>query len=148
MPHDFVNWPELTNNQMELYYWESPHKQITEDFEAKVIKVHDGDTITVRTNFRDFDFPVRFFGTNAPELNEPRGREAQQWLEGILLGEEVNILVDKNERVGKWGRILGIIEHKGININEESMRTGWATTFTERDVGQIPELNELLEFKW
>ena len=32
MPHDFINYPELTNNQMNFYYFESPHKQITENF--------------------------------------------------------------------------------------------------------------------
>ena len=148
MPHDFALWPELTNNQMELYYWESPHKQILDDFEATVVKVHDGDTITVTCNFRDFKFPVRFLGTNAPELNESGGKEAQKWLEGILLNEEVNILVDKKQRVGKWGRILGIIMHKGINVNEESMRAGRATSFEERDVGQLPDLNKMFKLKW
>ena len=148
MPHDFALWPELTNNQMQLYYWESPHKQILDDFEATVVKVHDGDTITVICDFRDFNFPVRFLGTNAPELNEGGGKEAQKWLEGILLNEEVNILVDKKQRVGKWGRILGIIMHKGINVNEESMRTGRATSFEERDVGQLPDLNKMFKIKW
>ena len=47
MAHDFKQFPELTNSQMVMYYFQSPHKQITEPFEAKVVKVTDGDTIRV-----------------------------------------------------------------------------------------------------
>ena len=39
MAHDFKLFPELTNAQMDLYYFESPHRQITEDFIGKVVKV-------------------------------------------------------------------------------------------------------------
>ena len=45
MPHDFKLFPELTNSQMQIYYWDSPHKQITKNFMAKVLRVKDGDTI-------------------------------------------------------------------------------------------------------
>jgi len=51
MAHDFKKFPELTNNQMQIYYFESPHKQITEDFKARVVDVHDGDTIKVEVDF-------------------------------------------------------------------------------------------------
>lgn len=147
MAHDFINFPELANSQMDVYYFESPHKQILEDFRAQVVKVHDGDTITVRVDFRDFDFPVRFLGTNAPELNEPNGKEAQQWLENLILNEEVDILINSKQRVGKWGRLLGTIFHKGININEESIRMGIATTFEGRNEGRIPDLNKTLRIE-
>ncbi len=149
MTHDFERFPELTNSQMEIYYFESPHKQIVEDFRARVLKVHDGDTITVRTDFRDFDFPVRFLGTNAPELNEPNGDVSQKWLESKILNEEVEILIDKNQRVGKWGRLLGEIFHGGISLNEESIRAGKATEFDNRNEGELPDLNkELNTAQW
>ena len=48
MAHDFKTFPELTNNKMEIYYFESPHRQILEDFEGEVVKVTDGDTIHVK----------------------------------------------------------------------------------------------------
>ncbi len=70
MAHDFVRFPELRNSQLDFYYWESPHKQIFEDFIATVVKVTDGDTIRVETDFRDFDFPVRFLDIAAPELRK------------------------------------------------------------------------------
>ena len=63
MAHDFKLFPELTNRQMQEYYFQSPHKQITENFAAKVVKVTDGDTIRVEVDFRDFDFPIRIAET-------------------------------------------------------------------------------------
>lgn len=132
---------------MALYYFMSPHRQITEDFDAVVTKVVDGDTIRVLWDYRDFEFPVRFLGTNAPEMNEPGGREARLSLEAMILGEKVHIIVDPDERVGKWGRILGTIIHRGLNINEEMIRSGKSTTFAERDAGKFPDLNELFMLK-
>jgi endonuclease YncB( thermonuclease family) len=66
--HNFKDFPELTNAQMSDFYFDSPHKQITADFRALVVKVHDGDTITLRVEWRNFDFPLRFLDINAPEL--------------------------------------------------------------------------------
>lgn len=147
MVHDFVNFPELRNGeQMQLYYFESPHRQITEDFEAEVVKVVDGDTIRVKCGFRDFDFPIRFLGTNAPEMNEPRGKEIQEWLESIILGKAVRILVDPKQRVGKWGRLLGTILFQGVNMNEEMIRSGKSTTFENRNEGKLPDLNKILGY--
>ena len=138
MPHDFISWPELTNAQMQFYYFDSPHKQITEDFTAKVVKVHDGDTITVRWSERNFDFPIRFANTAAPELNEEGGHKTQSWLEKRILGEEVMIILSP-QRVEKWGRILGTIIHNGMDVGEEEIMMGLATTWEGRKDGVIPK---------
>ena len=73
--HDYKAFPELTNAQLQTMQFSSPHPQITEDFTAEVVKVHDADTIRLRTDFRDFDFPLRLLDIDAPELNEG-GEEA------------------------------------------------------------------------
>lgn len=147
MPHNFKLFPELTNSQMQFYYFQSPHKQITEDFRAEVVKVHDGDTITVRTNFRDFDFPIRFLDTNAPELNEAGGKESKEWMEQRLLGKNIEVLIDKKQRVGKYGRLLGIIVSGGLNINEASVRMGKSTPFNQRNEGKLPKLSKEINIK-
>ena len=143
MAHDFARFPELANSQMSEYYWESPHKQITEDFRAKVIKVHDGDTITLRTDFRNFDFPLRFLNTNAPEMSEG-GEESRDWLRRRILGEDVDIQIDLRQRVGKFGRLLGIVFHAGMNVNDESIRAGMATDFNRRAEGALQDINREL----
>ncbi len=145
MSHDFKKWPELTNNQMQIYYFESPHKQITEDFEGIVVKVTDGDTVRMETDFRDFSFPVRFIDTAAPELNEGGGKESQKWLEDKILKEKVQVTIDPNNRVGKWGRILGKIFFRGLSVNDESIFTGNAVPWDERKEGRLPDFDKELK---
>lgn len=144
MAHDFERFPELTNTQMQLYYFDSPHKQIFEDFNCKVVKVHDGDTVTVRWPERNFDFQVRFSNIAAPELNEEGGRQAQSWLENKILNQEITVMVNHKNRVEKWGRLLGRVISKGIDVGEEQVALGLSTTWQGRKQGQIPSLDWIL----
>jgi len=135
MAHDFKRFPELTNSQMQFYYFDSPHQQITESFRARVVKVIDGDTIRVTCDFRDFAFPIRLIEINAPEMNEG-GQESKSWLENQIIGEDIDVIVDPNFRVGKWGRLLGRIISRGLDMGEASMRLGFSTKFGERNFEQ------------
>lgn len=157
MAHDFKSFPELTNSQMDFYYFESPHKQIFEDFNARVISVHDGDTIKVRWSQRDFDFPIRFSNVSVRELVEKESRDtsfqlsidgktAQAWLENKLLGEDITVLIDKNNRVEKFGRLLGRIVFNGIDIGEEEINQGIAVPWANRNDGKW--INPIPEVKW
>ena len=142
---DFKNHPELTDAQMAEFYWLSPHKQINEDFRARVVQVHDGDTITVQWDERDFDFPIRLALINAPELNERLGHSSGDWLRTLLLGEMVDIIINKKNRVDKYGRLIGEIFHRGMNINQVLVMMGRATPFWQQDEGQIPEIEERIK---
>ena len=143
MSWDFKTNPELPNSQMEFYYWDSPHKQIFEGFRAKVKRVHDGDTITLTWKERNFDFPLRFLGIDAPELNAG-GQEAGNWLRSQIEGEEVDIQIDAKNRVGKFGRILGRVMHRGLDLGDTMLRMGLVTTFENRRQDQIPNINQMI----
>ena len=145
MAHDFKLFPELTNSQMEVYYFDSPHKQIMEDFRAKVVKVIDGDTIRVEVDFRDFDFPIRFRDIAAPEKDEAGGIRAKEWLADKILGLEVDILVNPKVRVGKWGRLLGSVFAQGVDVGEEMIRRGLSVAWDDRKEGQLPSFERELE---
>lgn len=132
MAHDFKRFPELANSQMAQYYFDSPHRQITQDFPAKVVKVTDGDSVRLRWIERDFDFPMRFLDTDAWEMDTERGRAGQKWLEGELLGQEVDIQINPKNRVDKWGRLLGTIMFMGMNINDLSIMEGHAQSWDNR----------------
>lgn len=142
---DFIRFPELTNRQIQEHVI-SPHPQITEDIFVKVVKVIDGDTIRVEWDKRDFDFPVRFLGTDAPEMNEG-GKEAREYLKGVILNEEVLLKIDKNQRVGKYGRLLAKIISLGMDVGDMMIKLGHATTFENRDEGKIPDLNKTLRME-
>ena len=139
MEHDFKKFPELTNSQMGLYYFDSPHQQIAEDFDAKVVKVHDGDTITLQVDWRDFNFPLRFSNIMAAELNEENGKAARDHLAEMILGETVRILIDKKNRVGKYGRLLGQVNYKGFDMGEQMKQDGYAIGVWQDQMG-IEEL--------
>lgn len=136
LEHDFKKNPELRNSQMTELYFLSPHKQIFEDFDAHVEKVHDGDTITVTMAERDFPFRVRFSNIDTKELSEG-GKEAGDFVRNEIEGRDVRVLIDSNNRVGKFGRLLGTILHRGDNINEKLIHLGLAKPFDERDDGKI-----------
>lgn len=149
MVWDFIKRPELPNSQMDLHYFQSPHKQITENFRCECVKVIDGDTIRVRWDQRDFDFPVRVLDINAPELSEPRGEEVKSWLVDRIEGEEIEILIDPKNRVGKYGRLLGRMFHRGMDTGVEMMNLGLVTSFEARAEGKLPNINKELNIeKW
>ena len=131
LKHDFKRFPELTNSQLDIFYFDSPHKQITEDFRAKVVKVTDGDTIRVLWDERDFDFPIRMANLAAPEILEEGGKESQSFLEKEILGEDVDIVLTKT-RVEKWGRLLAYVINRGLNMGEHSINFGHAVSWNER----------------
>lgn len=144
--HDFNKFPELTNSQMVTEEFNSPHKQIKEDFIATVIRVVDGDTVRLTTNFRDFDFPLRLLDINAPELNEG-GQNTKTWLKNKIEGQEVMIQIDPSNRVGRYGRLLGRILYNGLDVGLEMLSLFLVTRFGQQPL--IPNLDKELRLsKW
>ncbi len=137
MAHDFKRFPELTNSQMAFYYFDSPHQQIAEDFWAKVVKVTDGDTIRVTCDFRDFNFPIRFANIMAAELSE-NGHASRDHLKRLIENAEVEIIIDKTNRVGKYGRLIGRVQHKGFDVGEEMIAAGKAIGVWQEQMGIKP----------
>ena len=144
--HDFNKYPELTNQQLVNMPFDSPHVQIVEDFDAVVVRVHDGDTITLETDFRDFIFPLRFLDIDSPEMNAG-GEVARDWLRGKILNEKVRIIMDRYQRVGKYGRLLGRVLHRGLDVGEEEKYLGRAKPFSARDEGKLPNLDKDFNIK-
>jgi endonuclease YncB( thermonuclease family) len=142
LEHDFEAFPELSNSQMNLFYFQSPHKQILEDITVIVTKVHDGDTFKVKWSERDFEFTVRMLDIDAPELKKAGGKESKEWLEARILGETIDLKISRNKRVGKWGRLLARVEHRGMDLGQESIRMGMAEPFGMNLNWKVPEVRE------
>lgn len=137
--HDYKEFPELTNAQLGVMQFTSPHVQITENFSATVTKVHDGDTVTLTTDFRDFPFPLRLLDIDAPELNEG-GEAARDWLQAQILGKEVEVLIDPENRVGKYGRLLGSIMIGGVEVATEMLNLFLVVPYGEKHLSEVPDL--------
>jgi len=129
---------------MNMYYFDSPHQQITEDFDARVENVHDGDTIRVSVDFRDFSFPIRMSNLMAAELNEEGGIRSRNRLKKLIEGTMVEIIIDKMNRVGKWGRLLGKVRSKGFDVGEQMIEEGFAVGLDQEQMG-IKDLRIMLD---
>ena len=104
----------------------------------------DGDTLSISTSNRDFDFPLRLLEIDAPEMNEEGGSEAKEWLRNRLEGEDVRIMIQKDNRVGKYGRLLGKIFFGGLDIGQQMLYLGLAVPFGKKNEGGIPPFSKLM----
>jgi micrococcal nuclease len=105
----------------------------------KILKIYDGDTITVEI---DLGFGVykkekiRLAFINAPEIRgEERfeGLKSRAWLEDQLLaatrdGKDIIIRTLK-DRKGKYGRYIGEIYIDDVSINHKMIEEGFAVAY-------------------
>lgn len=146
--HDYEKFPELTNAQIRDIGFSSPHKQIVEDFDCEIVKVRDGDTFTVRTGFRDFDFAVRLAGVDSRELGEG-GEEAKQFVKEWIEGKKVKCLINPKNRVGKYGRLIANVVASGLSVSEVLLQKNLATPIEFKSEGKLPTLGKDLNIrKW
>ncbi|MGD2248951.1 MAG: thermonuclease family protein [Candidatus Methanofastidiosia archaeon] len=96
------------------------------------IAVYDGDTITLATGEE-----VRLIGIDAPELSEPGGDIARNFLACLVLYKEVT-LEKGDENTDSYNRLLRYVYVDGVCINEEMIKNGYA------EARYIPEVNREL----
>ena len=110
-------------------------------YSAKVIDVHDGDTIKVDI---ELGFGIilknqtfRFFGINAPEIHgdtKTAGLQTTSHVQNVLADKEIIIVTfkDGKEKFGRWlGRIF---YHNGeiwTNLNQELIDMGLAVKYMD-----------------
>ena len=106
-----------------------------------VVKVYDGDTITIATHVpgsRDrtvYKFSVRLAGIDCPELRSKsederaRARASQQALSDAILGKRVTLT---NTRTEKYGRLLCDVWDGGRHMNQWLLDQGLAVAYDGR----------------
>ena len=92
----------------------------TPPFEAVVVSVYDGDTITVRTTET---IKIRLHGIDAPELKQPFGQASKQAMSGLVFGKNVTVKPDKKDR---YGRTIARVEADGRDVSTTMVETGMA----------------------
>ncbi len=100
-------------------------------YNAKVIKVYDGDTITIKA---DLGFKVsivekiRLYGINTPEvrgIERKDGLVSRDFLRDLILNKEIVIETIRDKK-GKYGRYLGVVWYNGVDINKLLVDKGYA----------------------
>ena len=103
---------------------------------GRVIKVTDGDTVTV-LKVDNTKVRVRLAGIDAPEKKQPFGTKAKQALADMVHGKEVVIAqmgIDRYERV--LGHVLA--SHGTQNANSEMLRLGLAWHYKKYNKSSVP----------
>ncbi|MBQ8829729.1 MAG: thermonuclease family protein [Burkholderiaceae bacterium] len=103
-------------------------------FEARVLRVSDGDTITV-IDSQNQRAKVRFLGIDAPEFKQSYGKASLESLRRQIYsaGNKVTVVYDRRDG---FGRIVGKVLADDKDLNLEQIRRGMAWAFKRyfRDV--------------
>jgi len=67
---------------------------------GKVVSVHDGDTVTVRTDDGQ-TLKVRLQGIDAPELRQPFGSRSRDELSALVKGKPVTLIEHGRDKYGR-----------------------------------------------
>lgn len=106
--------------------------------QGEVIKVYDGDTITLYANHTKYK--IRLYGIDAPELNQSFGKRSQENLQKMCnIGNQAIVEIKNRD---KYNRIVGIVSCDSINANKKQLQDGFAWAYTE----YIPNIQEEFEY--
>ena len=95
-------------------------------YSTTISRVIDGDTIKDSD-----DKSIRFSLASAPELSEPGGIEAKEYIESICpVGSSILIDEDDLQQSGSYDETIAKITCKGINLNQSLLASNHGTIDT------------------
>jgi len=100
------------------------HAASGETFSGKVVRVSDGDTLTLLIDRKQVK--VRLTEIDAPETKQAFGQRSRQSLGEICAGQAATV---RSSGRDKYGRTLGRVECQGIDANAEQVRRGMAWVY-------------------
>jgi endonuclease YncB( thermonuclease family) len=98
---------------------------------GKVVKVTDGDTITVLVN--NEQIKIRLSEIDAPEHGQDYGEKSKDALADLVFGKEVRVVTHGKDR---YGRTIGDVFVGQTNVNEKLVEDGWAWNFLKYSKSQ------------
>lgn len=108
-----------------------------EELTGQVIKVNDGDTLTLRIAGQR-PVKVRLAGIDAPEYDQPYGKTARRALAAIVSGRTVRVNARSRD---DYGRIIGTVTLSGQDIEATLVERGAAWVY--RRYNRNPRLMDL-----
>jgi endonuclease YncB( thermonuclease family) len=93
---------------------------------GKVIRVADGDTAEVQ--LQSGAIKVRFYGIDAPERDQPHGKDAGFALRQLIVGKEVDLLPVEQDR---YDRLVAVVMLGERNVNLDMVARGNAWAFRQ-----------------
>ena len=102
---------------------------------GKVVKVADGDTITVLDN-TNTQHRIRLQGIDVPERKQAFGNASRKHLASLVANKEVIVKWDKGDR---YGRTVGTVLVDGQDANLAQVQAGYAWHYKFYQQEQSPE---------
>lgn len=93
-----------------------------EVLKGEVVAVTDGDTLTIQTKAGKRE-KIRLQGVDAPERDQAYGDESYRLLHLLLFNKKVTVRAEGRD---DYDRVLGVVFHKGTDINLEMVKRGAA----------------------
>ena len=116
---------------------------------AKVIKVYDGDSITVASFFHDgvYRFNIRIYGIDCPEIRSEKriALIVRDELSQLIMGATVCLTVRGYD---KYGRLLADIEYGGIDVAKWLLSRRYAVPYTGGKKTQVDWDNHIHPRGW
>ena len=101
----------------------------SDTFIAKVVGVHDGDTVTVLRNGHD-QVRIRLSGIDAPERGQAFGQQAKGLMSRLVFGRNVSVRVVDHDR---YRRTVARLAVDGQDVGLAMLRQGLAWHYKHYD---------------
>jgi endonuclease YncB( thermonuclease family) len=108
------------------------------DFTGRVVKVADGDTLTVLVDKKHIR--VRLDGIDAPERGQAFGKQSRQSLAQLCAAKDARVVERGKDR---HGHTAGVVTCATVEANSEQVRRGMAWAFK----GYVPMGSALYELE-
>jgi Micrococcal nuclease (thermonuclease) homologs len=105
-----------------------PELTQADSFIGRVTQVGDGDTLQIRLSDGGQEVRVRLYGLDAPELDQPHGRESREFLAKLILNQEVRV---EKQDVDQYGRVVGQVFSSGLALNLTLVASGQAWVYEQ-----------------
>ncbi len=96
---------------------------------ARVINVKDGDSVILRFE-NSIEKEARLFGIDAPEYNQPFGRDAKAILKKMIYKKTVVVQTRGTDRYDR-AIVLLFFDNQQISVNQQMLEQGAAWVYTQ-----------------
>ena len=111
----------------------------TQTCDAKVVSVHDGDTITVYDGRKQTR--IRLDGIDCPENGTDFSEQAKQFTSNLVFGKQVRI---KSKETDRYGRLVARVIVNGTDVSLALVEAGLAWHYKQYSNNQILAATELI----
>ena len=96
-----------------------------ERLSGRVVAVHDGDTVTVRTPTATVH--VRLADIDCPEIGQPYSARAKAFTSTLIFGRDVSV---ETRGLDQYNRVIGRVLIGGVDASEALVRAGLAWVYS------------------